>query len=59
MGFLSGIVFRRNNQWPEVFVEQMFSGVRLILSLDGIGLDVEAKLDQAWATTRDSELVSV
>ncbi|CAE7710635.1 unnamed protein product, partial [Symbiodinium pilosum] len=32
----------------QVFVEQMFSGVRLILSLDGIGLDVEAKLDQAW-----------
>ena len=34
----------------QVFVEQMFSGVRLILSLDGIGLDVEAKLDQAWET---------
>jgi len=34
----------------QVFVEQMNSGVRLILSLDGIGLDVDAKLDQSWET---------
>ena len=28
----------------------MKNGVRLILSLDGIGLDVDAKLDQSWET---------
>ena len=28
----------------------MASGVRLVLSLDGVGLDVDAKLDRAWET---------
>mmetsp|Transcript_19045 Transcript_19045/g.35721 ORF Transcript_19045/g.35721 Transcript_19045/m.35721 type:complete len:254 (+) Transcript_19045:30-791(+) len=31
----------------QVFVEQLMSGVRVVLSLDGIGLDVDAKLDQS------------